>query len=405
MIRARLVFAGVLMLVLSLGGLARAETLAIVGGTLIDGSGAPPVPGSLVLVEEGVVTYAGPLEEMDIPEQAHILDATGGTVVPGLVDAHAHLTAHPDMSPRQVRRKYLLAGVTLACDLGSSMQGMARLAQDPDGGDMFCRVAFAGPVICAPGGYPGPMHGEEYSLPVQGPDEARQAVRLLHEQGATLVKLAFETGPAGEWPVLDQETARAIVDKAHGLSMLVRVHVEQYSMLVRALDAGVDIIEHLPHTPDPNQEPRLPFTGSELSLIPEYQEQLTWMASRGIAVTPTLTAASRAHWSLDGPLAAVAAFHEAEGRLAVGTDSPFKGIEPGLPLEEMELLLEAGLSPMEVIAAATRGGALACNRADLGLIRPGMAADLVVVDGDPLMDITALSRLKAVVKAGQIVTP
>lgn len=387
--------------------------LAVLGGALLDGSGGPPVAPSLVVARDGIITYAGPEDRSRIPDGARIIDATDMAVLPGFIDAHTHVTTFEGFTPDQARRACLLAGVTCVGDAGSSLAAMAELARDPEGGNSaepLCRVVFSGPVLAAPGGYPAPMHGEEFCLFAATPDEAETGVALLHERGATLLKLAFDAGRSGNWPLMDPAAARAAIEAAHQRSMVVRAHVEDLDGLAPALDAGADVIEHLPHRASAAL-PRGPFSDPGWRPLPEYADLLSRMADGRIMAAPTLSIEALAHWRMDGPLQAVALFSAAGGRVALASDASFDRLAPGLPLGEFELLLAAGLSLQEVVTAATRNAALACGRDDLGLLAPGMAADMVLVPADFLAAsedsgqalLESLADVQWVIKAGAVV--
>ncbi len=362
---------------------APAEWLVIENGALVDGSGGAPVPRARVVVHGGLVAAAGPMDAVPAPAGAVVLDAGGGTILPGLVNAHVHGVADPALR----RRDYLARGVTLICDAGSPWADLPALALESDRGRPTARAVAAGPVLAPPGGYPGPVHGRQYVVEARGSAAVRAAVDRLRAAGAGMLKLAFEPGrDHGDLPVFGPDEARAAVARAHALGMVARAHVEDAAWLEAALEAGVDVVDHAP----------VPRHGGP----PVPDALLARMAARGVVMVPTLTAAVRATWD-NAPLLDVVRRYAAQGGpVAAGTDAPFAGVAQGPPLEELDLLARSGLDPMAVLLAATSRAARACGRPGLGRIAPGRIADILVVDGDPLADRAALSRPRYVLVGG-----
>jgi imidazolonepropionase-like amidohydrolase len=225
---------------------------------------------------------------------------------------------------------------------------------------------------------------------VASPEEGRAAVRDLHDQGARQIKvyLQNETGGVG-FPMLDKATLGAIVEEAHSLELPVRTHVTYISLLAMALEAGVDSIDHVPinstqaETESGPEEQRDQFFQSEDPLriffdvaYPEYEEQLKEMIETGIVFVPTLErpygnlfrSPSITHEEsvfLKVILGIVGRFNELGGTIGLGTDfNVSTNIKAGMPMGEFEMLLAAGLAPMDIIEAATRHAAAACGQGD-----------------------------------------
>ncbi|MFW5722156.1 MAG: amidohydrolase family protein [Desulfohalobiaceae bacterium] len=354
--------------------------LLLVNATVIDGRGGPALHGGYVLIGRGVILAVGQGSHCQVPEGCLQVQARGMTVLPGLIDAHNHVL----LSPAEERCEYLARGVTTLGNVGSAMEDIPLLLRE-DG----CRRVWSGPALTLPGGYPGVLHGRRYALEVGTVAQARAAVGRLQAGGAEMIKVSLEPGPPNaDWPVMDREMLAAIVDEAHARGMTVRAHVEQGRYLSRALDAGVDTIEHVP----------LPRNARQA------EEWAGQIAAAGVVLVPTLEAGSRAVWDNRPLLDFVRRVHARGGRVGLGTDAPFKGVAPGLPLVEMELLQRAGLRPPEVITAATVHAAAACGIGDwVGSLEPGKAADLMLVRGNPLKDLTALRDVALVVRSGEVV--
>lgn len=205
-------------------------------GTVVSGS-APPRTAHAVIVNGTTISDVIPAHSL--PADVPVL-ASNGCILPGIINAHVH-RCH---SQEQRAEQFLRHGVTAIGDTASPLATLPALL------DTFtptATAACAGPMLCAPGGYPTPVHGDGYALPVTSPRQAREAVNRLHDLGATMIKLAFEPGPyAKPWPLLDASTAAAACDRARALNMTVRCHVEDLSGLRPALQAGVHTIEHVP---------------------------------------------------------------------------------------------------------------------------------------------------------------
>ncbi len=369
-------------------------------GRVIDGSGREPVEDGAVLLFGGQIAAVGARAEVVVPPGAALLDLRPATILPGVINAHVH-----NVASTALRRELLLAGVTSVGDVGSPVAQLSALSRCRDTTENRVATAFfSGPMFSPPGGYPGRVWPGGYGMEVSGAVQARRGAKQLLDQGATMLKIAFEpgTGPV-PWPVLGLDEAMAVVEVAHERGAVVRCHAQDLSGLSLALEAGVDTVEHtVLHS---RKEPVFVGARGQLRPGPEYAGLLGRLAKEGIMLVPTLDVGTRSTWDDSGALAAVRLFHEAGGSLALGTDAPMRGVKFGLPLREMELLAQAGLSPLEVLCAATKGSARAVGQEhNLGRIEAGAVADIVVVAGDPLKDFAAMNQVVAVFKAGELVS-
>lgn len=396
------------------------------GGTLIDGTGAPPVRDAAILIQDGrieAVTTAGTIRA---PKDAEVTDVSGLTVLPGLIDCHDHLTFHgyelvrrwgldEPQSTRHLRTarvasRILESGYTAVRDAGGLDAGF-RLAIDE--GLITGPSLVLSLMIISPTGGIGdrispschtPAYAHDPSLPpsvANGVEGVRATVRAMVRAGADVIKCATTGGASSRAghgphdPAFNADEIRALVDEAHALGRRVMCHAVGGPGLRLAIEAGVDSIEH----------------GCYLDEDPEL---IPMMAERGIFFVPTLTVyeyhrdstlphirerarALRAHH--------LESLHRARAagvKVVAGTDAGGHG-HPSNALE-LQFLVEAGMSPMQALQAAT-GLAAECLglERERGTIEKGKWADLVMVDGDPLQDIRGLQdpkRIRLVLKGG-----
>ncbi len=394
------------------------NALVVRNGAVIDGTGRSPIVNGLVAVEGQRILAVGEAVAFDVPESVTVVDAGGGTILPGIINSHTHSTHLPE-----VRRAFLTDGVTTVCNLGTTLERLPLFdsASVPEG--PAARGYGAGPIITAPGGYPSPVYGSQFNYEVSSPEEAHAAVADLLHRGATMIKIALAPGdPNNPWPVLDLERVRAVVAEAHAHGVLVRAHVfEPFLVEDLVLPAGVDVIEHLPMPIlTPEEESRVLGSDEPAALLydtvaPEYESMLERMVRQGIVMVPTLDGGlgslfNNPHRSrveqvvLDLHLEAVRRFHALGGVVALGNDfGGVPSVAAGMPLVEMKMLQAAGLTPMEVLEASTRHAAAACGQAGtLGTLEVGKLADIIIVNGDPLVDLAAMDSVIAVVKGGTL---
>lgn len=357
--------------------------LALINCTLIDGTGVTPVPNATLVLSSGLIVAAGPTSSTTIPNQAQVIDVGGATVLPGFFNAHIHSGFNIENL-----KAWAHAGVTTVRDLAgpSSFAWKEEISKNP-----YCaQLVAAGPMISVSGGYPLVPWGSPYMLPVNSVEDAQNKVAQLLEAGADVIKLAVESGESFQRtiPSLTPEQALAVVNTAHEYGTIATAHVLVVSDLARALESGVDDIAHMvvDNLPD--------------SLI-------DLMVSDSILWIPTLELWHHVGNGLrDVAIGNLRKFVLAGGLVALGTDfdgynSPF---QLGMPVHEMEWMIEAGMSSMQIIVAGTRNAARACNRLDdLGTLEAGKIADVLVVNGDPLADIHSLVNVRLIIHRGVII--
>ncbi|HVN31000.1 MAG TPA: amidohydrolase family protein [Thermoanaerobaculaceae bacterium] len=362
---------------------AEPRVVVLTGGALIDGTGADPLPDAVIVVRGDRILQVGRAGDVEVPPSATVIDVRGATIVPGVINAHVH-NGYVESN----LEAWAHGGVTTVRYLGGSAQFalVDTLGLNPT----LARVVASGPFITVPNGYPIVPWGSSTAVPVIGPEQARSAVNHLIDQGADIIKIAIESG--GDFgrsiPTLSLQEATAVVEAAHARGIPVCAHVTTSPDLPRALDAGVDDIAHMV----------VDYPSSEL---------LARAVRQGVVWIPTLEL-----WHVVGynheprAVANLSRFLAAGGTVALGTD--FDGYDApfqlGMPMIEMELMQQAGMSPMEIIVSATRNGALVTNRlGDFGTVEVAKLADLVVVGGDPLQDIHAMADVRLVMHSGVVI--
>jgi imidazolonepropionase-like amidohydrolase len=366
------------------------RTVALVNGTLIDGTGGAPVRDAAVLVRNGRIVAAGPRRRVAIPAGARLLDAGGGTILPGFINAHVHGAMDESTLAAWAR-----AGVTTVRDLGSGVDYVSafRFRDESRRDPNLARVVAAGSFVTVANGYPTAIYPASAwagsAIEVRSPADARRKVGRLLRAGADVVKIALESGAIfhRRLPMLSPAEARAIVETAHAAGRPVSAHISVSADLSRALDAGVDDLAHMVVDRAPTK-------------------LLRRAAASGTFWVPTLEL-----WHGVGLGSYVEdnlrRFLAAGGKVALGTDylgAPSVDFDLGMPMHEVRFMRAAGMTPMQIIVAATRDAARVCNlERELGTVRPGKVADMLVVAGDPLRDLGALRKARIVVHDGVVI--
>lgn len=365
------------------------QLIALVGGTVIDGTGADPMPGVAVIIQDDRIVAVAARDEIEIPAKARIVDVSGCTVLPGFINTHVHAA----LNDTRLRR-WANEGVTTVRDIGCNADELAAFLQTHNDRPRFARLVAAGPLITAVGGYPiAAWNNRRVALEVSSPEEARIEVERLLDSGAKVIKIVMERGdlwyPNTPYPILSPEEARMIVRTAHGRGTIVSAHITSRRDIDLALAAGVDDLAHM-------------ATDGNLST-----PQARRVADSGTYWVPTLEL-----WhvvpSNSGSIAKanLRRFVEVGGLVALGTD--FAGynaeFDLGMPMREIRWMREAGMTPMQIIVAATKHAAHICNLGhQIGTLEKGKIADILVVRGDPLSDPEVLADVRLVMRAGVII--
>jgi imidazolonepropionase-like amidohydrolase len=421
----------------------------VTGVTVIDGTDGPPRTDALVVIRNDRIAGIGRDGQIAVPAGASVIEARGKWMIPGLIDAHVHffqsggLYTRPDVIDlRRIRPydeeiagirerlpatlgRYLASGVTSVVDLAGP-RWTYELRALADGAADSPRVMLSGPALAAslPPGLDG-RHAP--AVEVRSPGQARAAVQRLAASQPDFLKVWFSPHPGMN---LDPEFAwiGAAIDEAHTLGLRVAAHATRLDVARRMVDAGADILVH------------------SVDDRPIDRELLSAMRDGGVLYIPTL-GVSRRYAEVLGQRLALTPFEQAMGDarvIASLDDLPrlFRGYRPSQPARdnrvarenllrvhragitiaagsdagnigslhgpglhrELELMVDAGLTPAEVLRAATQGGARVMGRSrELGQLRPGMLADLVLLDADPRIDIRNTRRIALVMAGGRVV--
>jgi imidazolonepropionase-like amidohydrolase len=388
---------------------------ALVGGELIDGTGGAPLKEAIVLIEGDRISTVGRAEAITVPAEAEVIDVTGKTVMPGLINCHAHLCLDGSSDPvtalkqRSFTESVLIAakhaeaalraGVTTVRDLGGWEGidlGLKKAIND--GLIPGPRMLVSGRLLCMTGGT-AHLIGRE----VDGPHEARKGAREQIKAGADVIKVMATGGVMthGTDPGSAQltfEELRAAVEEAKKAGKLTAAHAHGATGIKNAIRAGADSIEH----------------GFFLDA-----EAIDMMLERGTTLVPTLaplyeitcrgpefgipaSVIEKAQRARDAHLDSFRRAQEAGVPIAAGNDggTPFNRADN--LLTELECMVAAGMTPVEALATAHSTAAELLRMADqIGTVEAGKLADLVVLDADPQADISAVRQVHMVLKAGQ----
>ncbi|MCO1658529.1 amidohydrolase family protein [Pseudonocardia humida] len=338
------------------------------------------------LSEPTAVAFAdGRLVDADRAEGVEV-QGGGGTVLPGLIDAHVHVDDREQLS------EYGRWGVTTVLDMGARDWSAMRALRDAPG---VATVRSAGSPACAVRGTAVRKMGYPGSAAVAGPADAARFVADRVAQGVDHVKIVLEEKLPFRPKPLDAATVGAVVAEAHGAGLLVAVHATSPTSFRIASDAGADVVTHAP-------------------LAGRLDDGLAReMARRGAVVCPTLIMMKTLVEHFPFPVKprsisyanvvdAVRTLRRAGVALLAGTDANSDPTAPntiphGVSLhDELELLVQVGLTPVEALLSATSSTADAFGLSDRGRIRAGSRADVVLVDGDPTTDITTTRNVRGV---------
>jgi imidazolonepropionase-like amidohydrolase len=413
---------------------------ALIGATLVDGSGGEPRRDAVVVVRGGRIESVGAAAGFDVPDRTTAVDVRGKWIIPGLIDAHAHV------APWALTR-YLAWGVTTVRDVHGAQDTILALRRRAATGELMGpRIYAAGAMI------DGRPTTYADAIGVNDASDARKAVDRLSVAGADFIKV---------YTRIDAPLLRAIVDEASTFHLKVTAHLG-LTDAVTAASIGVGSIEHLSGVPEADGDASALYSAHYRGFWPGWTAfERGWigldsavlarvagqLASQQVILVPTLVLhetfsrlddpastaqpelsavpkpeqerwdvpgmIERAGWSATDFAAFrqarpyqdrfIRAFRRAGGVIAAGTDASNQLLIPGASLHrEMELLVAAGMTPADALASATHAGATLLGLDSLAVVAPGKAADLVVLGADPLADIRNTRTVERVMVRGQL---
>jgi imidazolonepropionase-like amidohydrolase len=408
-------------------------TTLITNGQLVDGTGASAVPAASVVLQEGRISYAGPAAQAPaVPADAERIDARGGTILPGLVEAHFHATYFNIAALEDLDIKYPVEYVSLLSSVNTRLALECGYTAARSGGCLFNidvwlkkaidadlipgpRLAASGREICSAGGLMDwnpefrKIGMEGLVFIINGQEDARKAVRALVKDGVEWVK-TYPTGDAASPDINDHHTLcmtfeemHAVVATAHNHKLKVTGHCRATEGIKNALRAGYDTIEHGTFMDDEAMDLLMERNTPVIPAL--YFEKVS--VERGPEFGLPQAVIDGHQETLEGGAESARRILKAGGRLGMGGDYGFGWNPHGDYAKELEFFVkDVGLTPLEVIKCATKTGAEIMGCGDqFGTVEKGKLADLLIVDGDVLKDISVLTDRKkflAVMQAGVI---
>ena len=402
---------------------------AIRGATLIDGNGGIPIPNSTVIVDGGYIQAVG--ADLPAPKNAKIIDASGKTLLPGLIDAHVHLymgehdvcipgaglplglADHPCMrvlKSLEYATHTLMAGFTTVRDAGDLADNTIQLRNAINQGIVSGpRIISCNQHLSITGGHLAPYPAwlnrtDHINNACDGPEGVLKAVRHQIRMGADWIKF-FATGGISDThdtQEFNDEEIAVIVGEAHSKHKKVFAHCMYEEGTLAAVKGGIDSVEH----------------GARLNeeIVQEMLDRGTWLVPTLCVLDASATLGpaygipdwycKKAKWFYDCNKASLQLAHQAGIKIGFGSDSGFNAQKHGMNAREFVQYVNAGFTPMEAIVCATKKNAELLSLQDqIGTIEPGKCADLILVDSNPLEDISVLldtDRISLVMRSGVI---
>lgn len=378
------------------------NSMILRNGLLIDGTGKDEINNVSICIRDGKIEsiFYDDITTYDY-RNYRVIELDGQTILPGFINTHVHSGfKHLKGEPlRCFQKEYLRAclyeGVTTVRDEGmftdDSIESVVEKKRILENLSDYPRVITTGKIFSAPGGYGGmqPIH-------VTSEKEAREKVNDILDKGIDMIKTVLEDGldpSTYGLPKLSEELLRAICSEAHKRRVNVSAHVTQSHNLKKLVEAGINDAAHVVYDDLPD-------------------ELATQMIEKDIYIIPTLTVLKMINDKYGVPVLEqgkknVLKFVQMGGKIGLGDDfieEDLPWYKLGMPIMELQLLKEAGLSNMQIIVAATKNGANICGiDKEVGTIEVGKRADLFIIDGNPLKDLNCIRNVRKVIKNGVIV--
>ena len=393
-------FVGLLSPAVCCNGAANADTLVLRGGSVYASPDAAPVANAVVVATDGIISAVGKASEIQVPPDARVIDCTGKTIVAGFWNSHVHFSeavwrnaASAPAAPLTQHMQDMLTrwGFTTVWDLGSDPDDTLPLRRRVNSGEVpGPSIRVAGNMF-PKGGHPVYVPREVPLPEVATPDEAARQARFFLEIGDHGIKL-FTGAFMGDQPVvnMDPAIAKAAVEVAHAQGRPVFAHPQNKTGVETVIAAGVDVLAHtVPAEGGYTPEQLERFKSQRIALIPTLSLFTTVVLDPG--VTSRLVNAT---------VGQLKQFSENGGSVLFGTDVGF--IKLYDTTREYELMHRA-LTERQVLASLTTNPASHFKAANKGKVEKGFDADLVVLDGDPLSDVTNLAKVAYTIRAGKVI--
>jgi imidazolonepropionase-like amidohydrolase len=382
------------------GAAADAQPIALLGGEVYVSPDAAPLPDAVVLISDGVITAVGSRGEVQVPNDASIIDCAGKTVVAGFWNSHVHFTQAvwrnaanaPAAALEQHMRQMLTQwGFTTVWDLGSDPDDSLALRRRVRSGEVPGPNILLAGNIYPKGGHPVYLPAELQLPEAATPEEAAQMARSDLAMGLDGIKL-FTGAAMGDKPVvnMDAAVAKAAVDVAHAAGKPVFAHPQNRVGVETVITAGVDVLAHtVPREPNYTPEQLARFKLQDTALIPTLSLWTTVVGGSAIAARLVESGVNQ-----------LRAFSDNGGVVLFGTDVGFTQVYD--TLLEYELMHRA-LSERQVLASLTTNPARYFKATTKGKVEKGFDADLAVLDGDPIVDVRNLAKLAYTIRAGRVI--
>ncbi len=388
-----------------------AQTIVFKNIRVFDGENL--LKNRIVIVKDGFITFVG--KEKIIPYNAEIIDGTGKTLLPGLIDSHVHVIS------KEALRQSLNFGITTVIDMFMSvdlMQEIKKIHRENPQNTMAYLIS-AGMLATAPDG-----HGTQYGIPIQtlsSPEQAYSFVTERIKEGSDFIKIIYDNGSwmGKEIPTLDYKTLEAVINAAHAKNQMAVAHALTLKEAKEAISAGIDGLAHI-YCDDAYDENFAQLAvENDIFVIPTLSvikslcgfstatEVLNdsllapFLSPGGEMLLNNKTLFDSSETRYYSSIQAGKQLNEANVPILAGTDVPNPGTTYGASLhKELELLTEAGLTPIQALRAATSFPAKCFGLSQRGFIKKGMIADLLLVRGNPINDIQKTRDIVAIWKRG-----